>query len=361
MAPNDATVNTAVSVAPAAVAQLLTLRALLALPPVVQRRLVGEPVVRDGQRLGVENQLLQRLTELADQPDVSTLPVDEARARFAVTSAAGGGRQKIGAVHELTVADLPARLYRPRSVEAGETSPLLVFFHGGGFMHGGVATYDPACRHLAERSGVRVLSVEYRLAPEHVFPAAHDDALAAYAWALEHAAELGADPARIGVAGDSAGGTLAAATALEAARRGWTCALQLLVYPAVDSVGRGSRRSSALFGEGFFLTRDYIDLADRSYLADPAQRADPRLSPVLLEADDLPDGLAPALVVTAGFDPLRDEGEAWARLVAEAGVEVQMVRYPEQVHGFFNLVGVGREARAACAEIATRAGAALRR
>jgi acetyl esterase len=272
-----------------------------------------------------------------------------------------GGRQPIGSVRDLTVAGRPARLYTPSSavephssvVEPVETTPLLLFFHGGGFMHGDLETHDPGCRFLAERSGVRVLAVDYRLAPEEPFPAAYDDALAAHRWLVEHAAELGADPERLAVGGDSAGGNLAAAVAIEAARAGLPLAFQLLVYPATDALRETA--SAELFAEGFYLTRAYMELANASYGGGHDLR-DPRISPLYA---DLPDGLAPAYVATAGFDPLRDEGEAYARRLAGAGVPVELRRFADQIHGFWCIVGTGRSSRAANAEIAAKLKAAL--
>jgi acetyl esterase len=273
-----------------------------------------------------------------------------------VTTAHTAGTQPVGSVRSVTAADLPARLYTPtRPAEAGATEPgpLLVFFHGGGFWCGDLDTHDAACRFLAETSGVRLLSVAYRLGPEHPFPAAHDDAAAAYAWAVEHASELGADPARIGVGGDSAGGNLAAGVAIEAARHGWPCAVQLLVYPA--TLIRRETRSAELFAHGFYLTREFMARADELY-AKGVPTDDPRLSPMHAE---LPPGLAPALVYTAGFDPLRDEGEAYADRLRAAGTEVALTRFDGQIHGFLNIVGVGRTSRAANRQIARELAAAL--
>jgi acetyl esterase len=201
---------------------------------------------------------------------------------------------------------------------------------------------------------VRVLSVDYRLAPEHPFPAAYDDCLASYRWVVDHAGELGADPDRLAVGGDSAGGCLAATSALAAAEDGLPLAIQLLVYPGTDM--RGGTESRAMFGEGFYLTTGFIDLARGLYTPDPDTHDDPRVSPLVAK---VPEGLAPAYVVTAGFDPLRDEGEAYARKLSEAGVEVELRRFPDQVHGFFNVVGVGRSSRAAMGEIAAKLRAAL--
>jgi acetyl esterase len=231
---------------------------------------------------------------------------------------------------------------------------LLVFFHGGGFMYGDLDSHDAACRFLAERSGVRVLAVDYRLAPEDPFPAAYDDAVAAYRWVLANAASLGADPARIAVGGDSAGGNLAAGVGLAAAAEGLPLAFQLLLYPTTDA--DRDTESLRMFGDGFYLTSAFMDLANASYVPAGMSGRDPRVSPLFAE---LPAGMAPALVVTAGFDPLRDEGEAYARRLADAGVEVELRRFCDQIHGFVNIVGVGRSSRAANAEIAAKLKAAL--
>jgi acetyl esterase len=222
-------------------------------------------------------------------------------------------------------------------------------------VYGDLDSHDPPCRFLAERSGVRVLSVAYRLAPEHPFPAGCDDAVAAYRWVVENAASLGADVMRLGVGGDSAGGNLAAVTAVEAARTGLPLAFQLLVYPGTDA----SRRtvSRRLFESGLYLTGEFMDRVLEQYVPDAEQRSDPRVSPLLGE---VPIGLAPAYVATAGFDPLRDEGEAYARKLADAGVEVELRRFPDQIHGFLNVVGVGHSAIAASAEVAARLAVGLR-
>ena len=260
------------------------------------------------------------------------------------------------------VEHVPIRIYRPpklnrplstnntatNNVTTNDSYPTILFFHGGGFMYGDLDSHDAPCRFVAERSGVRVLAIDYRLAPEHPFPAAYDDALAAHRWLVEHADEVGADPARLAVGGDSAGGNLAAVVAIEAARAGLPLAFQLLIYPATDAVRETA--SADLFSEGFYLTRDFMDLANQHYLAGADPR-DPRISP---RYADLPAGLAPAYGATAGFDPLRDEGEAYARQLRSAGVEVELRRFPGQIHGFFNIVGVGRTSRAANTEIADR-------
>ena len=180
----------------------------MSLPEPAQRVLAGRPVRIDGNQLATDLQVMLRLQRLARVPGAEELSVAEGREVLRLHTVLTAGDQPIGSVRSLEVADLPARLYVPTG--APEVGPLLVFFHGGGFWCGDLDSHDAGCRHLAEQSGVRVLSVGYRLAPEHPFPAAHDDAAAAYAWTVEHAAELGADPTRLGVGGDSAGGNLAA-------------------------------------------------------------------------------------------------------------------------------------------------------
>jgi acetyl esterase len=345
--------------------EALGLRAAAALPPALMRRLAGRPVVLDGQLLDVETQWLLRLVRLLGEPMAETLPVPDGRPVMLREAVLAGGRQPIGEVRDLLVpggdGPIGARLFVPRSQVSGPTagdgrpSPLLVYVHGGGMVYGDLDTHDAVCRFLAERCDVRVLSLDYRLAPEHPFPAAVEDVWAAYEWVAEHPEDLGADPERIAVGGDSAGGYLSAVVALKAAEAGVPCAFQLLVYPMTDMTTQTESRR--IFAEGFYLTSEFIDVARRSYLTDPAQAHDPLVSVLLTEK--IPDGLAPAYVATAGFDPLRDEGEAWARRLADAGVDVTLKRFPGLMHGFFNIVGVGRTNRAAAAEIAAQLKLAL--
>jgi acetyl esterase len=333
-------------------ARTRTIKAALGLPERVQRRLAGKRVTVDGQTLAVDTQLMLRLEKLAREPQVASLPVAEGRRALLLQTVIVGGDQPIGAVRDLPVGDRRGRLFVPSGATA--RGPLLVFFHGGGWVYGDLDSHDPACRFLAERSGVRVLAVDYRLAPEHPVPAAYDDAVAAYRWAVEHAPSLGADPARLGLGGDSAGGTLAATTAIAAAREGLPLAFQLLIYPGTDMTTKTESRR--LFERGFYLTHEFMDLAKAHYLPDETRWADPEASPLLGE---VPEGLAPAYIATAGFDPLRDEGEAYARKLADAGVAVELRRFPDQIHGFLNVVGAGRTARAATAEMAARLAAGL--
>jgi len=323
-------------------AKRLAFVTVMNLPLSVQRRLAGKPVEIDGQTLAPDIQLMLRLQELAHEPDPSTLPIPQGRVALSRSAQLAGGTQPIGAVEHITAAGMSARLYIP--TDAPRVGPLLVFLHGGGFIFGDLDSHDATCRFLAQRSGVRVLAIDYRLAPEAPFPAAYDDAVAAFEWAADHAAELGADPARIGVGGDSAGGNLAAGVALAVREK---CAFQLLVYPVTQSSEETVSRK--LFAEGFYLTSSFIGVATSTYLPEGTDPEDPRHAPLHAE---IPEGVAPAYVATAGFDPLRDEGEAYARRLEEAGVKVTLKRYPDLIHSFFNIIGAGHTAKAAVTELA---------
>jgi acetyl esterase len=336
------------------------LTAVMRLPSRLQRVLAGRPVLRDGQTLDVETQLMLRLQRIARDPGLSGSTIADIRRDTDRQTWLAGGRQPIGAVRDLEVpgaeGPIGARLYTPRSrVGASDPAPLLLFLHGGGMLFGDLDSHDATCRLLAERADALVLAVDYRLAPEHPFPAAVEDCWAALRYVAGHAATYGADPGRIAIGGDSAGGTLAAVTAIRAAGEQVPLRFQLLVYPATNMAEESESRRQ--FGSGFFLTSEFVELAHTSYVTVASELRDPLVSPSFTER--FPAGLAPALVVTAGFDPLRDEGEAYARQLADAGVTVELRRYPGQVHGFFNVVGVGRSSRAAVAEIAAKLKAAL--
>jgi acetyl esterase len=237
---------------------------------------------------------------------------------------------EIGEVKDLRADQIPFRLYRPKGVPASTALPALVFFHGGGWVIGDLETHDVLCRQLTAAAGISVVNVDYRLAPEHKFPAALDDAWAATRWVAAHAGELGIDPTRLAVGGDSAGGNLAAVVALLARDHGGpSLALQVLTYPVTDVAAESP--SYAEFGDGFMLTRDSMRWFIAHYLSGKQDALDWRVSP--LRAPSLA-GVAPALVVTAGFDPLRDEGEAYARRLREAGVRVDTICYGGMIHGF---------------------------
>ncbi|RMD86974.1 MAG: alpha/beta hydrolase, partial [Alphaproteobacteria bacterium] len=242
---------------------------------------------------------------------------------------------------------IPARIFWPEDPPAGPL-PLVVFFHGGGFVIGSSRVYARVTGHLANAAAAVVASIDYRLAPEHPFPAAVEDAAAATRWAAATAADLGADPARLVVAGDSAGGNLAAVTALHARDAGGPpLAGQVLIYPVTDMAS--VRPSFEAFGEGLFLERETMRWFAEAYIPDANLRSDWRVSP--LRAPDHRD-LPPAYVLTAGLDPLRDEGEAYAEKLRQAGVAVVHRRWEGLIHGFLNMGGVVPEARAALAEIA---------
>jgi acetyl esterase len=335
-------------------AQQWAARALDALPPSVQLRLSGRaPVQVDGETLAPEVQLALAMLARRREPPPETLPPDEARRRRRRLSAVYAGKATpVGAVADLELdldgaLRLRARHYAP--AEPGAPHPLLVYYHGGGFTYGDLETHDGVCRILCRHAGAHVLAIDYRLAPEHPFPAAVEDARAALRWTVAHAAGLGADPHRVGVGGDSAGGNLAAVVSQLAARDGGPApVLQLLIYPATDFTRR--RRSRELFGEGFLLTNPEMDWFETNYLgAARAHARDPRASPLL--ADDL-SGLAPAYIVTAAFDPLRDEGEEYAAALNRAGTPVTLRRFPGFIHAFIAGAGVSRNARDALVEIA---------
>ncbi|GAA1639875.1 alpha/beta hydrolase [Kribbella alba] len=323
------------------------LKPVTVLPAIVRRRLAGAPIQIDGNVLDPDLQLLLRIERLLPSTMKSSVPAARANL-LAMSHLVAGHPRELQRVTELTVrgadGQLGARLYVPRSAGRG----LLVFFHGGGWVLGDLESHDAYCRDLAEEAGIRILSVEYRLAPEAEAPVAAEDAIAAFSWAVEHAEDLGVDPALVGVGGDSAGGNLSAVVAQQCVLRGLPApALQVLIYPAVDLVGR--RPSRDLFGAGFFLTEDDINWYRDHYVPDPAARSDPMVSPIF--GKDL-SGLAPAIVATAGFDPLRDEGNEYASLLADAGVEVTHICEPGMVHGYANILAIGGETRAAQLRIA---------
>jgi acetyl esterase len=322
------------------------------LPPAVHRLLAGGRRVRiDGLELDPSVQLALAFLRLARRRGLETMTPDAARAETARSAVAfAGTTTPVARVETRTLAGpagpIPVRLYVP--ADAARRRGLVVYYHGGGWVVGSLATHDPLCRFLARAADVLVLAVDYRLAPEHRFPAAVDDAVAAFRGAAREAEALGADPARVAVAGDSAGGNLAAVVAQVTTREGGPRpALQLLVYPVTDLSRK--QPSYRLFADGFFLTEREMDWYRGHYLPDEAAARDPRASPLL--AADLA-GLPPAMVLTAGFDVLRDEGEAYARRLEAAGVPVRLRRHAGLIHGFANATGANRAARAAIAEAA---------
>ncbi|MEI9887976.1 MAG: alpha/beta hydrolase [Rhizomicrobium sp.] len=271
-----------------------------------------------------------------------------------------GGETPIGRIENRTIpgpaGDIAIRIYTPAEAKDSVLGGF-VFYHGGGFVIGDLDSHDDLCRCLANGSGCRVVAVDYRLAPEHPFPAAVEDCFAATKWVAGHAAELGIDARRLAVGGDSAGGNLAAVVCQLAKADGPAIAFQLLIYP-VTQLGAPDTPSMRENAKGYFLEKESMDWFTQLYAPDKKHRSDPRLSPLLCEALA---GQPPAYVVTAGFDPLRDEGKHYADKLDAAGVPVTYVNYPGMVHGFFSmrsLIPKAREAVAAAAA-AVREGVAV--
>jgi acetyl esterase len=324
-------------------------RAMARLSPRVVRRLAGKPIVVDGLTLDPQIQLILKALEASGPSNWATLGEVKARAevkRVALVNASP--HPTVARVTDLQIPGpegaMAARRYDPRTATSGP-QPALVFFHGGGFVFGDLDTHDELCRYLSTHADVTVIAVDYRLAPEAPFPAAVDDCLAAFRWVHANAAILGLDPARLAVGGDSAGGNLAAVVCQQSVAQDTPApAFQLLIYPATD---RGTpTRSSQLFSKGFFLVEEDMVWFTESYAA-PMQ--DLRAAPLL--AEDVSQ-LPPAYVTTAGFDPLRDEGEAYAAKLAAAGVPVALRRHDGLVHGFANMTAVSRVSRDAVIEMA---------
>jgi acetyl esterase len=270
----------------------------------------------------------------AGGPPLERMPIDEARKASRHMNELGGVVEPIAQVDDLLfpgpVYPVPVRIYRPT---LAEKLPALVFFHGGGFVLCDLESHDRQCRSLANASGCMVIAVDYRLAPEHPFPAAAEDAYAATCHVAEHAGELGVDPARIAVGGDSAGANLATVVSLMARdRSGPSIRFQMLVYPVTD--WNDASPSMREYEQNHFLSRDVMDWFKEQYLPDKTQRTNPYASPMY--ARDL-RGLPPAMLATAECDPLRDQGEAYGRRLQSAGVSVLMRRYEGMIHPFFSL------------------------
>ena len=280
-----------------------------------------------------------------------------ARARANLREQSPPSDEAVDAIHDFEIPGgdgqpVRARSYTPRDARPGPL-PMVMFMHGGGWVTGDIDSHDAVCRALANASGCKVVSIDYRLAPEHKFPAGLRDCHAALRWLAAHAADLGIDARRIAVAGDSAGGNLAAALALLVRDQGGPAlSFQLLVYPVTHH--SYDTPSYLEYHEGYLLTREAMRWNWNHYLADEASGLDPLASPLL--APDL-RGLPPALVITAECDTLRDESEAYARRLADAGVPVQIQRYDGMLHAFFTMGHVFDDGRAAVA----LAGQALRR
>jgi acetyl esterase len=337
---------------PGVAASLVALgaRVVRAVPERSANRLVRS-VSADGETLAAQLHfvlLLRRFTQVAPERDPARMRSDHRRAVLG----AAGPYTPVGSVTDIRfdgpAGVMSARHYAPcdPAQDRNRPPPLVVFFHGGGFVLGDLDSADQVCRLLCLHARVHVLSVDYRLAPEHPFPAAVDDADFAFQWAVGHAHMFDADPERAAVAGDSAGGTLAAVVSRRAADRrradpgAPVPAAQLLIYPSTHH--HSDFPSRRAFSTGFFLEQEDMDWFFDSYVAAGGGSADdPDVSPLL--AADL-TGLPPALIVTAGFDPIRDEAEAYAERLEQADVPVVLIRERGMLHGFFNMTGISRAA-----------------
>ncbi|MEM1347436.1 MAG: alpha/beta hydrolase [Myxococcota bacterium] len=316
----------------------LVIRSLFGAPTSVLPVFLGPPRMEEGHRQDIQHHWFCRLSEvLAPEQAPPREVIPEVRRVQAEVGGALGGRMQSGVrVHHREMAlrgrTLDAWVYTPEL----QSGAALVFYHGGGFVLGSNRTHGAACARLASRVGCVVIAVDYRLAPEHPFPAAVEDAVDAYDWVVGRASDFGVEPSRVGVAGDSAGGNLAAVVVNTHVAQGLRPpAMQLLVYPVTDL----SRESASVkrFATGHFLTRQRMRWFNDHYAPERGMREDERASPLL--AQEL-SGASPAVVVTAGFDILRDEGRAYAWRLKDAGVEVEVLHQPELIHGFFNLAGI---------------------
>jgi acetyl esterase len=278
-----------------------------------------------------------RQLEEAGGPPLNEMTPAEARAALAATVESAGEPEQVGNIANRTIpgplGDIPIRIYTP---EGTGPFPALGYFHGGGWVAGDLEMVDPLCTMLTNRTGAVVVSVDYRLAPEHKFPAPVEDCYAATQWVSDNAAELNVDSRRIAVGGDSAGGNLAAAVSVVARDHGAPdISFQVLFYPVTNmDYETASYREN---GVGYFLTTDMMRWFWGHYLESEDIGRDMRASPLLMQDAS---GLPPTFVVTAEFDPLRDEGEAYADLLSEAGNEVTVKRYGGQIHGFVTRCGI---------------------
>jgi acetyl esterase len=303
------------------------------------------------ERLDPEARALLEMVDAQDTPPLASLSPVQARIgatkRF---SDFGGEREGLARVEDLFVPG-PAGQVRVRlyASERGRLRPSLIYFHGGGFVVGNVETHDPLCRSLTKESGAVVISVDYRLAPEHKFPAAVEDGHAVTIWVAANAERLGIDANHLGIGGDSAGGNLATVIAMRCRNAGGPpLALQVLIYPVTD-MSSSETASCREMAEGYFLGRAEMAWFAGHYLSSPEVARNEEVSPLL--ASDL-SRLPPTLMITAEFDPLRDEGEAYAKRLQQAGVPVSVTRYPGAIHGFVAMRGVLGSGRQAVREVA---------
>lgn len=309
-------------------------------PKRLQQGIGGRHVNADGDVLEPEVAAALRLLALMPDADFSEMEPAEGRVQIDQEAALFGGTPlpmldvrdvAIPAPHGV----LNARLFVPSQAARQR---LMVYFHGGGWVLGSLASHETPCRFLATYADVSVLAIDYRLAPEHPFPAAPDDARTAFEFAVAQAPAWGHDPARIAVCGDSAGGNLAAVVCLDLREAAVRPALQVLFFPVTDLSTK--HPSYAEFADGYFLTEKQMDWYRGHYLPDPDLATDPRVSPLLTD-DTVLAGVAPAHVVVAGFDVLRDEGIAYAEKLRAAGVPTTLQVVTGHIHGFANATGIG--------------------
>lgn len=294
------------------------------------------------------------------QPDLSQLPVPVIRQVLRQNSlmmeapVPDAGVERRDLILRGADGVLPGRLYTPPGVPT--PGPCLLFFHGGGFVAGDIDSHDPFCQRMALTAGIRVLSADYRLAPEHVFPAAHDDALSVLRQVLTEGAAWGIDPARVAVGGDSAGANLAVAAVLDVGDDvPFKPLCQILIYPVVDFVAE--RESRRRLGDGYLLTRASMDHFTNLAFPDPAHRADPRAN---LLARPCLTAAPSTLLVTAGYDPLSDEGLALVPAYRQAGVAVTHRHYASFIHAFIHMTGISPAIAPALADMAAWLAAAMR-
>lgn len=313
------------------------------------QRLGGSRVNSDGNVLDADVLVSLRLLRIVEGEDFVNLSPEEGRRQIDDEAyLAAGKRLAVGSVSEHTVDGVMVRHYRPKGAEsAAREIPTVVYLHGGGWVLGSVNSHDSTCRWLCARGDVAVLSVDYRLAPEHAFPAGLDDVMAVLEAALTPGAIPGVDAKKIAVAGDSAGGNLSAAACLRLRDEGKAQPLLQMLFVPVTNLAEMNTASHKEFATGYFLTHEQMLWYRDRYVPETAELSNPYVSPLL--APDL-SGLAPAFVAVGGFDPLRDEGEAYAQRLADAGVPTTVRRHEGLVHPFVNSTGVWAGARVAMDE-----------
>lgn len=294
---------------------------------------------KDGDTMALDPQTKMVLDQLAaaGMPSLETIPLEQAR--MAQTMPQAGEPEPVGKVENRTIpgpdGEIPVRVYYPK--DAKDTNPGLVYYHGGGWVLGNLDSHDAICRSITNHANCVTISVDYRLAPENKFPAAVEDAYASVKYVYDHAEEFQVDRAQIAVGGDSAGGNLAAVvTHMAKEKKTPEICYQLLLYPST-AAGAPPTQSRIENAEGYFLTGSMMDWFYKCYVNSDEDKSNPLFTPMFFEDFN---GLPPAIVITAEFDPLRDEGEAYAKKLEEAGVEVECIRYDGTIHGFASMAAV---------------------